>query len=202
MQLRLGHFTEQHWWLCYWKKEGTLECASCRPMSLITSDLYAEALALHVKRVIHALINEDQTGFIKRWLASDNMWSLLHVIKVVDTYPSPCAVFSLDAEKAFDRVEWQYTWAVLQSFGFVYNCISMIKALYHSPFASVLTGDRPSPMSLPLTRTLALSTLSCNSPTKLASVQGLIFKGKTELPLAPLSIGTPYPFAETCKSYG
>ena len=53
----------------------------------------------------------------------------------------------------------------------------------------VLVGTRlfsPSPISLPLTTTLASSGLSC----KLASVQGLILRGKTALsPLAPLSIG-------------
>ncbi len=41
--------------------------------------------------------------------------------------PTPCAVFSLDAEKAFDRLEWNYMWAVLQCFGFGEHFISMIK---------------------------------------------------------------------------
>ncbi len=53
--------------------------------------------------------------------------------------------FSLYAEKAFDRLEWNYMWAVLQCFGFGEHFISMIKTLYHSPAASVITGNIISP---------------------------------------------------------
>ncbi len=67
------------------------------------------------------------------------------------SHPTPCAVFSLDAEKAFDRLEWNYMWAVLQCFGFGEHCVSMIKTLYHSPAASVITGNIISP-SFPLQR--------------------------------------------------
>lgn len=49
------------------KGKDPLDCSSFRPISLITSDLkvYAKALALRLESVIHTLINEDQTGFIK-----------------------------------------------------------------------------------------------------------------------------------------
>ena len=55
----------------------------------------------NIYKVIQSLINEDQTGFIKGCYASDNMRRLLHIIVVAETHPYPCAVFSLDAEKAF-----------------------------------------------------------------------------------------------------
>ncbi len=42
-------------------------------------------------------------------------------------------------------------WAVLQCFGFGEHFISMIKTLYHSPAASVITGNIISP-SFPLQR--------------------------------------------------
>ncbi len=98
-----------------------------------------------MEKLIHSLIKEDQTGFIKGHNASDNMRRLLHILDFADSHPSPCAVFSLDAEKAFDRLEWNYMWAVLQCFGFGEHFISMIKTLYHSPAASVITGNIISP---------------------------------------------------------
>ncbi len=91
-----------------------------------------------MEKVIHSLIKEDQTGFIEGRNASDNMRRLFHIIDFADSHPSPCAVFSLDAEKAFDRLEWNYMWAVLQCFGFGEH-------LYHSPAASVITGNIISP---------------------------------------------------------
>ncbi len=85
--------------------------------------------ASRMEKVIHSLIKEDQTGFIKGCNASDNMRRLLHILDFADSHPSPCAVFSLDAEKAFDRLEWNYMWAVLQCFGFCEHFISMINPL-------------------------------------------------------------------------
>ncbi len=106
-------------------------------------------LLSRMEKVIHSLIKEDQTGFIKGRNASDNMRRLLHILDFADSHPTPCAVFSLDAEKAFDRLEWNYMWAVLQCFGFGVHFISMIKTLFHSPAASVITGNIISP-SFPL----------------------------------------------------
>ncbi len=104
--------------------------------------------ASRLEKVIHSLIKEDQTGFIKGRNASDNMRRLLHILDFADSHPTPCAVFSLDAEKAFDRLEWNYMWAVLQCFGFGEHFVSMIKTLYHSPAASVITGILFPPHSL------------------------------------------------------
>ena len=47
------------------------------------------------------------------------------------------AVILLDAEKAFDRVEWDYLFYALEKFGFKKNFISWIKFLYSAPQASV-----------------------------------------------------------------
>ncbi len=134
------------------KGKDPLDCSSYRPISLIPCDLkiYAKVFASRMEKVIHSLIKEDQTGFIKGRNASDNM-RRLHILDFADSHPTPCAVFSLDAEKAFDRLEWNYMWAVLQCFGFGEHFVSMIKTLYHSPAASVIIGNIISP-SFPLQR--------------------------------------------------
>ncbi len=96
------------------KGKDPLDCSSYRPISLIPCDvkIYAKVFASRMEKVIHSLIKEDQTGFIKGRNASDNMHRLLHILDFADSHPTPCAVFSLDAEKAFDRLEWNYMWAV------------------------------------------------------------------------------------------
>ena len=88
------------------------------------------------------IISEDQTGFIRH--SYSNIRRLLGVI--LSTSPSnvPEAIISLDAEKAFDRVEWAYLLFSLRQFGFDNNLISWVKLLYSSPCASVCTNNQRS----------------------------------------------------------
>ncbi len=50
-------------------------------------------------------------------------------------------IISLDAEKAFDRIEWVYLFRVLKEFGFGEGLISWIRLLYVDPQASVSTNS-------------------------------------------------------------
>lgn len=40
---------------------------------------------------------------------------------------------SLDAMKAFDRLEWSYLWAVMETMGLGKGLIHMVKVLYAAP---------------------------------------------------------------------
>ncbi len=127
------------------KGKDPLDCSSYRLISLIPCDLkiYAKVFASRMEKVIHSLIKEDQTAFIKGRNASDNT-----ILDFADSHPTPCAVFSLDAEKAFDRLEWNYMWAVLQCFGFGEHFISMIKTSTSNDAEAELTKSSKTQITL------------------------------------------------------
>ncbi len=120
------------------KEKYPLSCSSYRPISLISADvkILVKALILRFKPYIDNLIQYDQTGFLKGRLATDNIRRLLHII---DHAQTTNAIFSLDALKAFDRLEWDYLWSVLDRFGLGPKFINIIRLLYKCPSASLIT---------------------------------------------------------------
>lgn len=83
-------------------------------------------------------------AFIKGRHSFSNIRRLLNIIYTPSSSTEPEVVISLDAEKAFDRVEWAYLFYILQKFGFSNSFISWIKLLYTSPLAAVCTNTQRS----------------------------------------------------------
>lgn len=105
--------------LIYEQGKDPDSCSSYRPISLLNIDvkILAKIFAFRLETVIHNIISEDQTGFIRNWHSFTNVCRLLNILFSPSTVPIPEALISLDAEKAFDRVEWPYLLLTLKKFG-------------------------------------------------------------------------------------
>lgn len=112
------------------------------PVSLLNVDvkILSKVLAWRLETVLPTIISEDQTGFIKNHHSFTNVQRLLNIIFSPPSTTVPEGVISLDAEKAFDRVEWNYLFFSLQKFGFGECFIAWIRLLYTSPQACVCTN--------------------------------------------------------------
>ena len=102
-----------------------------------------------LETVIHQIFSEDQTGFISNRHSFSNI-RLLNVIYSPASEEVPEMVIPLDAEKAFDRLEWPYLFRVLKNFGFGHRFVSWVKLLYSSPKASVIANRLNSEYFKPL----------------------------------------------------
>ncbi len=122
--------------------KDALDCNSYRPISLLNVDfkILSKVLASRIEYIIPDIISQDQTGFIKGRHSFINIRTLLNVVHSPASESNPEVVISLDAEKAFDRIEWNYLFAILEKFGFGSKFISWIHLLYHQPKAAVVTN--------------------------------------------------------------
>uniref|UniRef100_A0A3B3HSL8 Reverse transcriptase domain-containing protein n=1 Tax=Oryzias latipes TaxID=8090 RepID=A0A3B3HSL8_ORYLA len=128
-------------------------CASYRPISLLGTDIkiLAKLLARRLELVLPTLINPDQTGFIKNRYSHSNVRRLLNIIHFSQYSRTRALILSLDAEKAFDRVEWEYLFDTLDKFGLGPDFINWIYLLYRSPTARIRVNGSTSDI-IPLSR--------------------------------------------------
>ena len=98
-------------------------------------------LARGLECVLPTIISEDQTVFVKNRHSCHNVRRLFDILYSPTTSDNPELVISMDAEKAFDRVEWPYLFYTLKRFGFGNILISWMKLLYISPLACVRTKN-------------------------------------------------------------
>ena len=105
--------------ICKPEKDPEL-AGSYRPISLLSveSKVYAKAIATRLEDYLPFLVHKDQTGFIKNRVSMNNLRRLFYIITQTESLSGSPVIASLDAEKAFDRVEWCYMFKVLECFGF------------------------------------------------------------------------------------
>ena len=91
-----------------------------RPICLSNYDykILFFVLAKRLQTVIPFLINSDQTGYIKQRNMTTNIRLVSEIIELCETQGLPGAIISLDFEKAFDSLNWNFIQKVVKKFGF------------------------------------------------------------------------------------
>ncbi len=118
-----------------YKKGDRYSLNNYRPISLTNCDykIIAFILANRLQRVINEIVNEDQTGYIKKRFIGHNIRLVQDIIEYTENNNISGCLISLDFEKAYDSLEWDFMIETLKKFEFGDNFIRWVNILYTDP---------------------------------------------------------------------
>ena len=114
------------------KKNDLLLLKNWRPLTLLNVDykILAKLIATRLKEALILIINNDQTGFLKNRFIGHNIASLIEIIEFCEENDLAAVLLSIDFEKAFDKLDWDFLWKCMAFFEIPENIINWVKTLY------------------------------------------------------------------------
>ena len=113
-----------------------------RPISLlnVVYKIGSSCIANRIKEVLPQLINEDQTGFVPGRYIGDNLRLLYDIMHYLKNENLSGLLVSIDFEKAFDSVNWDFMGKVLRHFGFGEDMMRWISTFYTDIKSSIIVN--------------------------------------------------------------
>ena len=125
-----------------WKKKGSKkDCSTYRGISLLShvGKLYAKILEQRTRAKTEHLLSDAQFGFRKGRGCTDAVFALRQLCERAMEYDQDLHLVFVDQEKAFDRVNREKLWQVLEQYGVQGQLLDNIRAIYANSRSAVRT---------------------------------------------------------------
>jgi hypothetical protein len=126
------------------KEKNRLFLKNWRPISLLNVDynILAKCLASRLCKVLPHIIDEDQTGYVKGRFIGCNIRQIEDIIIHSELNKTPGIILTIDFEKAFDSVNWNFIDKSLEAFNLGPTFRGFIKTLYKNISSTVINNGK------------------------------------------------------------
>ena len=107
--------------------------------------IYAKALQLHLQPVLMEIISPDQSAFLPLRFILDNLLITQETMAWAEQSNQMLIFLKLDFSKAYDMVDWQCLFRIMEKMGFPMVFIKMVSLLFQDASACVKLNGEPSP---------------------------------------------------------
>jgi len=145
LHLRILHLINQCWleskipatWqtaqiISLFKKGDRNNCENYRGISLLNAiyKIYSRVINNRLKSITEAIIGEEQHGFRKGRSTNDNVFIIKQIIEKRREFNLETHIAFIDFEKAFDRVDRNKLFEIMEKRGYPKHLIRAVKSMY------------------------------------------------------------------------
>ena len=102
--------------------------------------IYAKVFALRLAKTLPSVINSNQTAYVNGRFIGEGLKTIEGIIEYVKQRNIEGYLLSIDFEKAFDSIDFEFLWATLKAFGYPDEFIQKIRIFYQDIQTKVING--------------------------------------------------------------